>query len=126
MNKIEFDKIVSFTALLERCHEQVQKNDRANIQVPDTDRPLYDAFFQELVLTDLLPDGKGMGESTNDTNVGMGRDALGSRAEYFQLLMQCYRYLYLALSSGEVFLQPTGWTTACRSDALSADAVGRE
>lgn len=46
---------------------------------------------------------------------GVGNDARAYRVEYYQLLMQCYRYLYFALSSGEIFLEHTGWVTADRS-----------
>lgn len=62
-------------------------------------------YFRRLILTDILVDGKAFGEPTNDTHLGIGSDGCCVAAEYYQLLMQCYKYLYLALASGSTSLR---------------------
>lgn len=123
MNKETFDQVRGLAQLLYNHVGEVPKNDQDLWTVPAADRPQWDTWFRKLILTNILPDGTAFGAETNDHNLGMGTDAKGYRSEFYQLLMQCYRYLYLALSSGEVFLQPGGWIL---SDGGASAAPGQE
>ena len=105
MNKKIFDEVVGLTHLLEKYIPKLPADDKRTINIEAEDRPLWDKYFKELILTDVLDDGKAFGQKDNNTHYGIGTDAAGSRSEFFQLLMQCYRYLYHALSAGEIFLK---------------------
>lgn len=110
MNKLEFDQVVELTHFLEKYTKQVMDTDRTKlIQFSGEDKKKWDSYFETLIKPGILPDGMAFGNFSNDSNYGVGRDGAGYRDEFLQLLMQCYKYLYLALSSGEIFLKYKGW-----------------
>ena len=117
MNKATFDKVVELAHLLEKYIPKLPKDDNHALDITKEDRPTWDALYKELILTDVLDDGRAFGQKDNANQYGIGNDASGLRAEYYQLLMQCYRYLYQALSAGEVFLQSNVWRTADHTTA---------
>ncbi len=115
MNKKEFDQIVHLTHFLEKYTQQAIDAGRTNtFPFSEEDKKLWNSYFEMLIKPGILPDGMAFGEPNNDTNIGVGKDGVCHRDEFLQLLMQCYKYLYTALSSGEVFLKYKNW---CISDA---------
>lgn len=109
MNKQEFDAVRGLIAFLERFLPEVKnkKNEEA-YEFKNQDKEIWDAYFNKLILSDVLTDGKAYDKS-NDSNLGIGKDGIFVPAEYYQLLMQCYKYLYEALSCGDIFMKHTGW-----------------
>lgn len=117
MNKKEFDQIVHLTQFLETYTQQTMKSDRnKTLSFSEEDKKKWGLFFEMLIKTNVLPDGTAFGEPNNDTNVGIGKDGVFYKDEFLQLLMQCYKYLYRALSSGEVFLKYKNWQIADKTD----------
>ncbi len=113
MNKIEFDQVVGLTHFLEKYTQQAMDAGRdRTITFSETDKKIWNSYFEALIKPGILPDGISFHQPNNDTNLGIGRDAEGYRDEFLQLLMQCYKYLYLALSSGEIFLKYKSWDTS--------------
>ena len=117
MDKFTFDKVVELAHFLEQYIPKLPKDDSHTLAITKEDRPTWDRLYKELILTNVLDDGRAFGQKDNNNQYGIGNDASGYRAEYYQLLMQCYRYLYQALSAGEVFLQPNIWRTTDRTTA---------
>lgn len=110
MNKTEFDQVVGLAHLLEKYMTQIIGAGRSkSIGISDEDKKVWDSYFESLIKPGILPDGKVFHAMGNDSNYGVGRDGVAYRDEFLQLLMQCYKYLYLALSSGEIFLEHSGW-----------------
>ncbi|MEY8322232.1 hypothetical protein AAK894_14360 [Lachnospiraceae bacterium 46-61] len=113
MNKKEFDQIVDFTHFLEKYTQQAMNSNRnKTFSFSEEDKKIWNLYFEMLIKPGILPDGMAFGEPNNDTNVGIGKDGQCYRDEFLQLLMQCYKYLYTALSSGEVFLKYKNWCTS--------------
>lgn len=113
MNKLEFDQVVGLTHFLEKYTQQMMDAGKNKvINFSDTDKKIWDSYFETLIKPGILPDGMAFHMPNNDTNIGIGSDGAASREEFLQLLMQCYKYLYLALSSGEVFLKHKNWYTS--------------
>ena len=113
MNKKEFDQVVNLTHFLEKYTQKaIDAGRNKTFPFSKEDKKLWDAYFEMLIKPGILPDGMAFGEPTNDTNIGVGKDGECYRDEFLQLLMQCYKYLYTALSSGEVFLKYKNWCTA--------------
>lgn len=110
MNKLEFDQVVGLAHFLEKYTQQAMGADKNKlIRFSEEDKQKWNSYFEALVKPGILPDGKAFSSSGNDSNYGVGRDGECYRDEFLQLLMQCYKYLYLALSSGEIFLKYKGW-----------------
>lgn len=110
MNKAEFDQVVSLTHFLEKYMQQFIDAGRSKtIGFSEEDQKKWNGYFKALIEPEVLPDGKVFDAAGNHSNYGIGLDGTGYRDEFFQLLMQCYKYLYLALSSGEIFLEHNGW-----------------
>lgn len=104
MNKAEFDQVVGLAHLLEKYMPQIIGAGRSkSIGFSDEDKKVWDSYFETLIKPEILPDGKVFSTSGNDSKAGVGLDGRGYRDEFLQLLMQCYKYLYLALSSGRFF-----------------------
>lgn len=123
MDKFTFDKVVGLTHLLEKYIPKLPADDQHTLDIAAEDRQAWNTYFQELILTNVINDGKAFGQKDNNNQYGIGNDASGYRVEYYQLLMQCYRYLYQALSAGEVFLKFDHWRIADRlTGVLSAQA----
>ncbi len=113
MNKIEFDHVVGLTQLLDKYTQQFMDAGKDKIiRFSDSDKKIWDSYFETLIKPGILPDGMAFHAPNNDTNIGIGSDGAGSREEFLQLMMQCYKYLYLALSSGEIFLKHKNWCTS--------------
>lgn len=113
MNKQEFDQVRKLTAFLERFIPEVKKKNAEEIfEFSEEDKVLWDTYFKELILTNVLADGTAFGAKSNNSNLGIGTDGSCYPAEFYQLLMQCYKYMYLALSAGEIYLKYNGWYLA--------------
>lgn len=113
MNKQEFDLVRGLAALLEKYIPEIQsKKADEGYTFLDDDKALWMSYYEKLILTDVLMDGKAFGAKSNNTHLGIGKDATFVSAELYQLLMQCYKYLYNALSSGEIYLKYNGWYLA--------------
>lgn len=110
MNKQEFNIVSGLADLLETYTDKVSKlKNNKTMPFSTMDMAGWKLYFQQLILTDVLEDGRGWGSETNDTNVGVGKDGEFSAGELYQLLMQCYKYLYLALTVTEIHLTEEGW-----------------
>ncbi len=119
MNKREFDQVVDLTHFLEKYTQQAINTGRNKTSAfSDEDKKTWDLYFKMLIKPGILPDGMAFGQASNDTNVGIGSDGQFYLDEFMQLLMQCYKYLYTALSSGEVFLKYKNWQTADAKETL--------
>ena len=118
MDKFTFDKVVGLAHLLEKYIPKLPADDKHTLEIAAEDRQAWNTYFQELILTNVIDDGKAFGQKDNNTPYGIGNDASGFRVEYYQLLIQCYRYLYQALSAGEVFLKFDHWRLADRLTAV--------
>ncbi len=113
MNKLEFDQVVSLTHFLEKYTQQMMDAGKDKvITFSSEDKNTWDTFFETLINPGILQDGMAFHTPCNDTKVGIGSDGACYREEFLQLLMQCYKYLYLALSSGEIFLKHKNWYTS--------------
>lgn len=119
MNKLEFDRVAGLAHLLEPYRHKLPTVDTETFSLSKEDMPLYQTYFEQVILPKVLEDGIAFGLPDNDCKNGVGSDGHAYRVEYYQLLMQCYRYLYLALSSGEVFLKHSGWLIADHSAPAS-------
>lgn len=110
MDKKVFDQVVNLTHFLEKYTQQAGSIGRdKTFAFSKEDQKTWELYFEMLVKSEILSDGMAFGESNNDTKVGIGKDGACYSDEFFQLLMQCYKYLYTALSSGEVFLKYKNW-----------------
>lgn len=117
MNKKEFDQVIYLTQLLEKYRQQAIDIGRdKTLSFSEEDKKLWDLYFEMLIKPGVLSDGVAFGEPNNDSKVGIGTDGLFYRDEFLQLLMQCYKYLYMALSSGEVFLKYKNWYIADKNE----------
>lgn len=114
MNKTEFDKIVGLAQFLWENLDGIKKKVTKNEVVAFDAKamPIWNEYFKSLILPGILPDGMSFGTPNNDTNMGVGKDGVALPSEYYQLMMQCYRYLYMALSSGEIYLKSGYWSSA--------------
>mgnify|MGYP003400144465 CR=1 FL=1 len=110
MNKQEFDNVRTLANFLERYTSVAQKTATSKtFTFSVEDMPIWLGYYESLILTNVIPDGCAFNQKTNDTNYGVGNDGCCRREEFYKLLMQCYKYLYNALSSGEIFLKHNGW-----------------
>lgn len=109
MNKQEFDTVRGLKDFFERFYPNVKemKNDKS-YEFKGQDKDIWKIYYEKLILPGILDDGKAFG-AENSSNLGIGNDGIFLPVEYYQLLMQCYKYMYEALSCGEIYLNHTGW-----------------
>ena len=109
MNKKEFDQVVSLAHFLEKYTQTAINCRTKTFSFSAEDKQVWNAYFEMLIKPGILADGMAFGKENNNVPEGIGNDGAAFGDEFFQLLMQCYKYLYNALSSGEVFLKYKNW-----------------
>lgn len=109
MNKKEFDQVVGLACFLERYTAQATPCRDKTFSFSKEDQLIWKGYFETLIKPGILPDGMAFGKPDNNCPDGIGTDGAAFSDEFFQLLMQCYKYLYKALSCGEIFLEHDGW-----------------
>jgi hypothetical protein len=123
MNKMEFDEVRELSLFLERFIPEIKKTKSImTYAFPKQDQATWKKFYNDLILTNVLPDGTAFGGKDATGNLGVGQDGSSSAAEFYQLLMQCYKYMYQALSAGEVYLKYNGWYLAQKEGNEDDDA----
>lgn len=118
MNKKTFDEVVNLAHFLEKYSEKAHSSRNITFKFEETDMQSWQYFYTTLIEPGILPDGTAFGSTDSKTKLGIGDDGTCYGDEFFQLLMQCYKYLYYALSAGEVFLEHTGWEIAEKNNEV--------
>ena len=118
MNKREFDQVLDLTHFLEKYEEKAKDARNKTFAFQKSDMNLWKSYFEALIKPGVLRDGMAFGAENNNTNLGIGIDGECYSDEFYQLLMQCYKYLYMALSSGEIFLKHKGWVVSDKESGV--------
>jgi hypothetical protein len=113
MNKQEFDEVRKLAVFLEQYIPEINKLESDKFYTfPIADQSVWSTYYKDLISTNVLPNETAFGVEVGTGKKGVGKDGICSSTEFYQLLMQCYKYMYQALSVGEVYLKYNGWYLA--------------